>query len=95
METFDSAAAHAAHFQSAAAAWGMEKKKNEEKIRLERFHSRARAIAMLPWKMHFINSSLSLVSLITDHVREFSCGKLYYRTFHMDEERDALYVGAM
>lgn len=32
METFDSAAAHAAHFQSAAAAWGMEKKKNEEKI---------------------------------------------------------------
>ncbi|XP_061387720.1 semaphorin-2A [Musca vetustissima] len=30
-----------------------------------------------------------------DHVREFNCGKLYYRTFHMDEERDSLYVGAM
>ncbi|CAO1348813.1 unnamed protein product [Diamesa serratosioi] len=30
-----------------------------------------------------------------DHVREFTCGLLYYRTFHLDEERDALYVGAM
>ncbi|XP_045608290.1 semaphorin-2A [Procambarus clarkii] len=30
-----------------------------------------------------------------DHVREFSCGRLYYRTFHMDESRDTLYVGAM
>lgn len=30
-----------------------------------------------------------------DHVREFTCGKLYYRTFHLDEDRDALYVGAM
>lgn len=30
-----------------------------------------------------------------DHVREFSCGRLYYRTFHMDEARDTLYVGAM
>ncbi|XP_037941239.1 uncharacterized protein LOC119674188 [Teleopsis dalmanni] len=33
--------------------------------------------------------------LSPDHVREFNCGKLYYRTFHMDEERDALYVGSM
>ncbi|XP_076039740.1 semaphorin 2a [Oratosquilla oratoria] len=32
---------------------------------------------------------------ISDHVREKSCGKLYYRTFYMDEERDTLYVGAM
>ncbi|CAK1582749.1 unnamed protein product [Parnassius mnemosyne] len=30
-----------------------------------------------------------------DHVREFSCGPLYYRTFFMDSKRDALYVGAM
>ncbi|XP_055528942.1 semaphorin-2A isoform X1 [Wyeomyia smithii] len=30
-----------------------------------------------------------------DHVREFQCGKFYYRTFHLDEERDSLYVGAM
>ncbi|XP_042239882.1 semaphorin-2A-like [Homarus americanus] len=36
-----------------------------------------------------------LCSLPTDHVREFSCGRLYYRTFHMDETRDTLYVGAM
>lgn len=30
-----------------------------------------------------------------DHVREFSCGLLYYRTFHLDVKRDTLYVGAM
>ncbi|XP_055308240.1 semaphorin-2A-like [Sitodiplosis mosellana] len=30
-----------------------------------------------------------------ENVREFTCGKLYYRTFQLDEERDALYVGAM
>ncbi|XP_015783245.1 semaphorin-2A [Tetranychus urticae] len=30
-----------------------------------------------------------------EHVREFSCGKLYYRTFHLDPRRDVLYVGAM
>ncbi|EDW31848.1 GL10746 [Drosophila persimilis] len=30
-----------------------------------------------------------------DHVREFTCGRLYYRTFHMNEDRDSLYVGAM
>ncbi|XP_049765602.1 semaphorin-2A-like [Schistocerca cancellata] len=27
--------------------------------------------------------------------REFSCGRLFYRTFHLDEHRHALYVGAM
>lgn len=32
---------------------------------------------------------------ILDHVREFQCGKFYYRTFYLDEERDTLYVGAM
>ena len=36
-----------------------------------------------------------LLVLILDHVREFTCGKLYYRTFHMEENHDALYVGAM
>ncbi|GFS92275.1 hypothetical protein NPIL_374591 [Nephila pilipes] len=29
------------------------------------------------------------------HVREFSCGYQYYRTFHIDPKRDVLYVGAM
>lgn len=33
--------------------------------------------------------------LLPDHVREFSCGKLYYRTFLLDEKQDVLYVGAM
>lgn len=33
--------------------------------------------------------------LLSDHVREFSCGKLYYRTFLLDEKQDVLYVGAM
>ncbi|XP_055916036.1 semaphorin-2A isoform X1 [Eupeodes corollae] len=33
--------------------------------------------------------------LSPDHVREFNCGKLYYRTFHLDEDRDSLFVGAM
>lgn len=30
-----------------------------------------------------------------EHIKEMTCGKLYYRTFHMDERRDVLYVGAM
>ncbi|XP_045110668.1 semaphorin-2A-like isoform X1 [Portunus trituberculatus] len=30
-----------------------------------------------------------------DHVREFTCGHHFYRTFYMDEARDTLYVGAM
>ncbi|CAG2115782.1 unnamed protein product, partial [Medioppia subpectinata] len=30
-----------------------------------------------------------------EHVREFSCGRFHYRTFYLDAERDALYVGAM
>lgn len=36
-----------------------------------------------------------LASFPTDHIREFSCGRLYYRTFHLDTKRDVLYVGAM
>lgn len=43
---------------------------------------------------HLSSLFLSL-SFVADHVREFTCGKLYYRTFHMNEERDSLYVGAM
>ncbi|XP_065170848.1 semaphorin-2A isoform X2 [Atheta coriaria] len=31
----------------------------------------------------------------SDHVREFACGMMYYRTFHLDVKRDSLYVGAM
>ncbi|XP_013134641.1 PREDICTED: semaphorin-2A-like, partial [Papilio polytes] len=30
-----------------------------------------------------------------DHIREFSCGNLFYRTLYMNEERNTLYVGAM
>ncbi|CRL00146.1 CLUMA_CG013422, isoform A [Clunio marinus] len=30
-----------------------------------------------------------------DHVREFTCGKLFYRTFLLQENNDALYVGSM
>jgi hypothetical protein len=38
---------------------------------------------------------VSPLFIIPDHVREFTCGKLFYRTFHLDEDKDALYVGAM
>ena len=31
----------------------------------------------------------------TDIIKLFSCGKAYYRTFHLDAENDVLYVGAM
>ena len=34
-------------------------------------------------------------TLPEEHVREFTCGKLYYRTLHLDCKSDALYVGAM
>ncbi|XP_074601991.1 semaphorin 2a [Brevipalpus obovatus] len=30
-----------------------------------------------------------------EHVREFTCGKLHYRVFHLDSKAKALYVGAM
>ncbi|CAG9091882.1 unnamed protein product [Plutella xylostella] len=30
-----------------------------------------------------------------DHIREFTCGTLFYRTLYMNEDRDTLYVGAM
>ena len=30
-----------------------------------------------------------------DWSHTFSCGKLYYRTFHMDVQRNTLFVGAM
>ncbi|KAG8239314.1 hypothetical protein J437_LFUL015090 [Ladona fulva] len=30
-----------------------------------------------------------------DTVKKFTCGHLFYRTFHLDESRDTLYVGAM
>ncbi|XP_064475057.1 semaphorin-2A-like isoform X2 [Ornithodoros turicata] len=30
-----------------------------------------------------------------DHVQEFSCGRLYYRTFYMDRKREVLFVGGM
>ncbi|KAI8440221.1 hypothetical protein MSG28_001601 [Choristoneura fumiferana] len=30
-----------------------------------------------------------------NHIREFSCGNLFYRTLYLNEERNTLYVGAM
>ncbi|XP_055379543.1 semaphorin-2A-like [Condylostylus longicornis] len=30
-----------------------------------------------------------------DHVRDFGCGKLYYKTFYIDEPTNVIYVGAM
>ncbi|KAI8128918.1 Semaphorin-2A [Lucilia cuprina] len=30
-----------------------------------------------------------------DHVKDFSCGPLHYKTFYFDENNNALYVGAM
>ncbi|XP_017961468.1 semaphorin-2A isoform X1 [Drosophila navojoa] len=30
-----------------------------------------------------------------EHVKDFSCGPLHYKTFYMDERNNALYVGAM
>ncbi|XP_045492185.1 semaphorin-2A-like isoform X1 [Colias croceus] len=30
-----------------------------------------------------------------DHIREFACGNLFYRTLYINEERNTLYVGAM
>lgn len=32
---------------------------------------------------------------ISDHVREFACGKHYYRTFLLHENSNALFVGSM
>lgn len=32
---------------------------------------------------------------VADHVRDFSCGKMYYRVMHLDDSKDSLYVGAM
>lgn len=51
-------------------------------------------------KKPLINSNssdllLKPVCIVSDHVREFTCGKMYYRTLYLDEKRDALYVGAM
>lgn len=34
-------------------------------------------------------------TLWADHMREFSCGRLYYRTFYMDRKREILFVGGM
>jgi len=33
--------------------------------------------------------------LMSPHVNYLSCGKLFYRTLHLDESRNSLYVGAM
>ena len=35
------------------------------------------------------------VENVSDHIKSFTCGKLYYRTSYLDAKRDVLYVGAM
>lgn len=30
-----------------------------------------------------------------DTSNQFTCGRLFYRTFHLDQQRNVLYVGAM
>ena len=42
-----------------------------------------------------IIATFTLETLPEEHVWEFTCGKLYYRTLHLDSKTDALYVGAM
>lgn len=37
----------------------------------------------------------SVEQLNQDLIQDFTCGKFYYRTFHLDEKRESLYVGAM
>ncbi|XP_011311677.1 semaphorin-2A-like, partial [Fopius arisanus] len=42
-----------------------------------------------------VKAAGTLEKLHEEHVREFSCGMLYYRTLYLDSKRDSLYVGAM
>ncbi|KAE8747691.1 hypothetical protein FOCC_FOCC005670 [Frankliniella occidentalis] len=46
---------------------------------------------------YVVHRSCLMVNLFVfaDHVREFSCGKMFYRVMHLDELKDSLYVGAM
>lgn len=37
----------------------------------------------------------ALKKTIPEHIREFTCGKLYYRTFYVDAKKDIIYIGAM
>uniref|UniRef100_A0A1A9UZ87 Uncharacterized protein n=1 Tax=Glossina austeni TaxID=7395 RepID=A0A1A9UZ87_GLOAU len=43
----------------------------------------------------FINQSVGLNGYLFDHVKDFSCGPLHYKTFYFDENTNALYVGAI
>ena len=40
-------------------------------------------------------SSLAASAAAASYSEEVTCGRLYYRTLHLDERNDALYVGAM
>ena len=37
----------------------------------------------------------SAAASVSSYSEEVTCGRLYYRTLHLDERNDALYVGAM
>ncbi|RWS17342.1 semaphorin-2A-like protein [Dinothrombium tinctorium] len=47
------------------------------------------------WAKHSVVESQHALRHHRDHIREFSCGKLHYRIFHLDTSKDVLYVGAM
>ncbi|XP_049774301.1 semaphorin-2A isoform X1 [Schistocerca gregaria] len=51
------------------------------------------------WNLLLVAASVHLVGSVEqlhqDLIHEFSCGHKYYRTFHLDEKRESLYVGAL
>ncbi|KAL3250003.1 hypothetical protein MRX96_055617 [Rhipicephalus microplus] len=52
------------------------------------------AAVLLSWAIIVVTSA-SHRAPWADHTREFSCGRLYYRTFYMDRKREILFVGGM
>ena len=69
------------------------------------FMGTARARRIWTWRLPvFLLLLMTLTKTVVSHkpetlpneyVQEFSCGKLYYRTLHLDSKTDALYIGAM
>ncbi|CAG7818868.1 unnamed protein product [Allacma fusca] len=49
---------------------------------------------LLDWGSTFSNVEI-LWTIVVYHIREFTCGKRYYRTFYQDPRRGVLYIGAM
>ena len=55
------------------------------------FERACRIVIRFFWQILYV----LFYSFIADHIRSFTCGKLYYRTSYLDAQRDVLYVGAM